>query len=38
MGLLYLIFSWTFIPGVVGIIEGILAVFKTTDDLGAIVV
>ena len=38
MGLLYLVFSWTFIPGVVGIIEGILAVFKPTDDLGAIVV
>ncbi|AUZ03928.2 MULTISPECIES: TM2 domain-containing protein [Vitreoscilla] len=38
MGLLYLLFSWTFIPGVVGIIEGILAIFKTSDDLGAILV
>lgn len=38
MGILYLLFSWTFIPTVVGIIEGILAAFKTTDSLGAIVV
>ena len=38
VGLLYAVFSWTFIPGVIGIIEGILAAFKPTDSLGAIVV
>ena len=38
MGLLYVLFSWTGIPTVVGIIEGVLAAFKPTDDLGAIVV
>ena len=38
MGILYFLFSWTFIPTVVGIIEGILAAFKPTDSLGAIVV
>lgn len=38
MGVLYFVFSWTFIPGLVGIIEGILAAFKPTDSLGNIVV
>ena len=38
MGIIYVLFSWTFIPGVIGIIEGILAAFKPTDSLGAIVV
>lgn len=38
MGLLYLVFSWTVIPTVVGVIEGILAIWKRSDDLGAIVV
>ena len=38
MGIIYFLFSWTFIPGVIGIIEGILAAFKPTDSLGAIVV
>lgn len=38
MGILYFVFSWTFIPGLVGIIEGILAAFKPTDSLGNIVV
>lgn len=38
MGILYFLFSWTFIPTVVGIIEGILAAFKPTDSLGSIVV
>lgn len=37
-GIIYLALCWTFIPGVLGIIEGILAAFKPTDDLGAIVV
>ncbi|WP_373700247.1 TM2 domain-containing protein [Neisseria dentiae] len=38
MGILYFLLSWTFIPTVLGIIEGILAAFKPTDSLGAIVV
>ena len=38
MCIIYFLFSWTFIPGVIGIIEGILAAFKPTDSLGAIVV
>ncbi|MCP1660473.1 TM2 domain-containing protein [Neisseria perflava] len=38
MGIFYFLFCWTGIPGIVGIIEGILAAFKPTDSLGAIVV
>ena len=38
MGVLYVLFSWTGIPTIVGIIEGIVAAFKPTDALGAIVV
>lgn len=38
MGILYFALCWTFIPGLIGIIEGILAAFKPTDSLGAIVV
>lgn len=38
MGVLYVLFSWTFIPSFVGIVEGILAAFKPTDELGAIIV
>ncbi|MDO5058836.1 MAG: TM2 domain-containing protein [Neisseria sp.] len=38
MGILYALFSWTGIPTIVGIIEGIMAAFKPTDELGAIVV
>lgn len=37
-GVLYFLFSWTGIPFVVGIVEGVLAAFKETDELGAIVV
>ena len=38
MGVLYVLFSWTGIPTIVGIIEGIVAAFKPADALGAIVV
>ena len=38
MGIIYFLFSWTFIPGVIGIIEGILAAFKPTHPPGAILV
>ena len=38
MGIIFFLFSCTFFPGVIGIIEGILAAFKPTDSLGAIVV
>ena len=31
-GILYLLFCWTGIPGVIGIIEGILALLKPSDD------
>lgn len=37
-GILYLLFCWTFIPGFIGIIEGIVAAFKTPDVNGNIVV
>lgn len=37
-GLLYAVFCWTAIPGIIGIIEGVLAAFKPTDSLGAIIV
>uniref|UniRef100_UPI003F68D9B8 TM2 domain-containing protein n=1 Tax=Streptococcus pluranimalium TaxID=82348 RepID=UPI003F68D9B8 len=33
-GILYLAFFWTFIPGLLGIIEGILAIFKPADKDG----
>lgn len=32
MGVLYLILCWTFIPGVLGIIEGILLLIMSDDD------
>ena len=38
MGGPYVLFSWTAIPTIVGIIEGVLAAFKQTDAMGAIVV
>mgnify|MGYP003606692630 CR=1 FL=1 len=38
MGLFYAVFCWTGIPTIVGIIEGVLAAFKPTDSLGAIIV
>lgn len=38
MGLLYLVLSWTGIPTVIGIIEGVVAAFKPTDSFGAVVV
>lgn len=37
-GMFYAIFCWTSIPGIIGIVEGILAAFKPTDALGAIAV
>lgn len=36
MGLLYLIFCWTGIPGVIGIIEGIMAALKPANSSGEI--
>lgn len=32
LGLIYLLFSWTFIPAIVGLIEGILFLTKTDED------
>ncbi|KPJ22237.1 TM2 domain-containing protein [Streptococcus phocae subsp. phocae] len=33
-GILYLVFCWTFIPGFIGVIEGILAILKPSDKDG----
>lgn len=38
LGILFLIFCWTGIPGVIGIIQGILAIFKTADSDGKITI
>lgn len=37
IGYLYLIFCWTGIPGVIGIIEGVSALLKKEDEAGNIV-
>lgn len=37
-GILYLLFCWTFIPGLIGLIEGIIAITKKADSNGNIVV
>lgn len=37
-GFIYLIFCWTYIPAIIGLIEGIIAAFKTPDANGNIVV
>lgn len=37
-GFIYLIFCWTYLPAVIGAIEGIIAAFKTPDANGNIVV
>jgi TM2 domain-containing membrane protein YozV len=38
LGIVYLIFCWTFIPAIVALIEGIIALTKTADQAGNIVV
>ena len=38
MGVLYLIFCWTFIPAIVSLIEGIMALTKHSDAEGYIYV
>lgn len=38
LGLLYLLFCWTGIPGVIGIIEGIVAILKPADKDGCIII
>ena len=35
-GILYLLFFWTFIPGILGLVEGILALVKEDDGHGNI--
>lgn len=37
MGVLYLLFCWTFIPGLIGFIEGIIALTKQEDADGNII-
>jgi Predicted membrane protein len=34
-GVVYLLFSWTFVPFIAGIIEGILYLFMTDDEFDA---
>lgn len=36
MGVIYIVFCWTFIPSIIGLIEGILALGKPTDAQGQI--
>ncbi len=38
MGILYLVFCWTGIPAIIGIIEGCMALGKTADSDGSILV
>ncbi|MBN7772707.1 TM2 domain-containing protein [Clostridium aminobutyricum] len=38
LGIVYLVFCWTCIPGFLGVIEGIIAAFKTSDMNGNIAV
>ena len=38
MGILYLIFCWTSIPSIIGLVEGIIAALKPADANGNIVV
>ncbi|MGT2957423.1 hypothetical protein A9Q68_03960 [Streptococcus bovimastitidis] len=35
-GILYLIFCWTLIPGFIGVVEGIMAIFTPADSEGNI--
>ncbi|WP_424349631.1 TM2 domain-containing protein [Latilactobacillus sp. 5-91] len=37
-GILYIIFCWTGIPSIIGLIEAIIAMFKTADSNGNIIV
>ncbi len=38
MGILYLLFCWTFIPGFIAFIEAIVAIFRPADMYGRIAV
>jgi TM2 domain-containing membrane protein YozV len=38
LGILYLLFCWTFVPEIIGLIEGIVALTKNADVYGNIVV
>lgn len=38
LGVLYILFCWTVIPAVIGVIEGIIVIFKTADENGNIVI
>lgn len=38
LGILYLVFCWTGIPAIVGVVEGIISLFKPSDASGNIVV
>ena len=36
IGIVYLLFCWTFIPGIIGLIEGLVALGKKSDSEGNI--
>ncbi|MBO4555509.1 MAG: NINE protein [Elusimicrobiales bacterium] len=38
MGIVYLLFCWTFIPGIIGLIEGLVALGKKSDSEGNILI
>ena len=38
LGLVYFIFCWTFIPALIGFIEGVVALFKSSDSHGNIII
>lgn len=38
IGFIYLIFCWTYIPSLIGLVEGIIGLTKTSDDNGLIIV
>ncbi|WP_366249354.1 TM2 domain-containing protein [Terribacillus aidingensis] len=35
MGILYVVFCWTGIPGIIGLIEGVIYLFKSDEDFNA---
>lgn len=38
LGFLFLLFCWTGIPGVIGMVEGVIAALKTPDENGNIII
>ena len=38
MGIIYILFCWTYVPGILGLIEGLLAISKKSDAEGNILI